>query len=64
MASYPFTAEGAKRAEKDLLVSLCGLSVLCGEMWVITRKPPLILPCQVWYNIGIAVNKHREKVWG
>ncbi len=36
MASYPFTAESAKRAEKDLLVSLWGLSVLCGEMWGIT----------------------------
>jgi len=32
-----FTAEGAKCAEKALLTSLCDLSVLCSEIWVITR---------------------------
>jgi len=32
-----FTAEVAKHAEKAFFISLCGLSVLCGEIWVITR---------------------------
>jgi len=32
-----FTAEVAKHAKKASFVSLCGLSVLCGEIWVITR---------------------------
>jgi|GEM_PF-5801276 len=31
-----FTAEVAKHAEKASFISLCGLSVLCGEIWVIT----------------------------
>ena len=50
-APISFTVEGAKCAAQDaqrkLLTSLCGLGVLCGEIWVITS-----IRCSVEFHVG------------
>jgi len=43
MRAIHFTAEVAKRTEKASFISLCGPSVLCGEIWVITSEIRCIL---------------------
>jgi len=47
---------------RGIVCRLC--KYLLHDYRIESSKHPLILACHVWYNYGIAVNNHSEKVWG